>query len=224
MISMSHRSPPPSLRFASLLSSTNSSLLLFYTSLQRTLHPPTDNPHRYPHRSAEVQTVITPSAIQHLRSAPIVLRLSESVQGRTHQCIIMWCEVLNWSTPSHATVATSSTDEESGDLNNVVQSAKPRRILVAFQPVPHECPRLGVDPRLAERKLSEVHTGPRVWEVGIWGPSSGVQLFYTHQEMQSLTEVNEGMNVEGEGEKKDQITTVVFASRYLIAEARQPEE
>lgn len=67
------------------------------------------------------------------------------------------------------------------------QSAENQKSLVVFQTLPQDCPRVGVDPRV-------VGNSEKLYEVGIWGPYSEVEL--------------------PDGRK------AIFAARYLIAEKR----
>ena len=139
---------PASVHLASLVSASNSSLLLFYTSMHQTLFP-------------TKCTRPPPTLLKHIRTAPIRLTLSSAVSGPTHHSVMFWC-----TTPRIAAAEQDeSMDEEKRKKEN-------KEVLVVFQPVPNECPRLGVDPRMLKSKLSE---GKR-WEVGVWGPWSEVQL------------------------------------------------
>ncbi len=65
------------MRLANLVSGNNTSLVLFYTSLQHTL--------------------VRPRAVaQHVASAPVRLRVTRTVPGPTHAAVMAECAVLAW--------------------------------------------------------------------------------------------------------------------------------
>lgn len=144
------------MRLANLVSSANTSLVLFYTSLQRTLYPTTRV--RSPH-----------ACLNHIRAAPIRLQVASTVPGPTHNAVMATCAVLQWPT-----------------------APPPSSVLVVFQALPADCPKLGLDPRLL------ASLPDKTFEVGVLAP-------WSESSMPSV-EVDRGDAV------------VLFASRYLVAE------
>lgn len=71
----------------------------------------------------------------------------------------------------------------------------PETVLVVFQALPNDCPRVGVDPRVV------VQSRAKAYDVGVWSPRTDSVI---------------------PREDEDGEEIVVFASRYLIAEAEQP--
>lgn len=89
------------------------------------------------------------------------------------------------------------------------------KVLVVFQPVPAECAKLGLDPRVITLKP----TGK--YEIGLWGPwsTSTSPGGNEGEDRGNESEVEERGTTEGEPiEGVRKMSTVVFASRYLIAE------
>lgn len=95
-----------------------------------------------------------------------------------------------------------------------------KEILVAFQPVPSDCPRLGIDPRVVRSRIGE----GRRWKVGVWGPWSKVEFPISRQELEGSgrrkgSEDEEGENEEMEKDESEARTKVLMATRYLVAQA-----
>ncbi len=210
------RPSPPSLQLASLLSSAHSSLLLFYTSLHQTLHP-------------SRSTTAPPSVSRHTRTAPIQMVLKRAVAGPAHQAMMFWCEVLQWR--AHSTIITRLLPPDNGDGDSAMDGEgheeKGDEVLTVFQPVPNECPRLGVDPRVAKGKLDE---GKR-WEVGVWGPWAEIELCVSPEAFKAgrtsggddEKEGDMDMDVDGGGggkhDREEKKTKVLMVTRYLVAHA-----
>jgi hypothetical protein len=93
-----------------------------------------------------------------------------------------------------------------------IETNEEGKVLVVFQPVPYECAKIGLDPRILSLKPGSKY------EIGLWGPWS-TSLSTSANEGQGEGEREGGAEGEGEGDKEESKgTTVVFASRYLIAE------
>jgi hypothetical protein len=162
-----------------------------------------------------------PTILEHIRTAPVILKPVEVVRGRT-----------GWSTMSYCQVVKGSLDQVVGKS---VDTDRPERVMVVFQPVPSECAKLGLDPRILSLRPGGAHT------IGLWGPWSTTSLSDSEGEDASDGEKlsngegkhagkgdreGEGMSIgdtegKGAGEvdvEEEEGRTVVFASRYLIAE------
>lgn len=162
-----------------------------------------------------------PTILEHIKSAPVILKPVEVVKGRT-----------GWSVMSYCEIAKGSLDQVVG---KGVDTDRMERVVVVFQPVPSECAKLGLDPRILTLRPGAAY------EIGLWGPWSTTSLSDSEGEdtreggdMSNGEVKGESMsNREGQGEgssrsdrdgkgdgKKEgeEGITVVFASRYLIAE------
>ena len=123
---------------------------------------------------------------------------------------------------SYCEVVKGSLDQvvgKSGDADRM------ERVMVVFQPVPSECAKLGLDPRILSLRPGGAY------QIGLWGPWSTTSLSDSAGEdtseggdMSNGEGKGEGMSkrergVKGDGEEEgEEERTVVFASRYLIAE------
>ncbi|OCF43423.1 hypothetical protein I317_02723 [Kwoniella heveanensis CBS 569] len=269
--------PPPSVHLSNLLSSSHASLHLFYTSLQQTLYPSHRDRDRdrkrgfasarqygmsdasstainarstAPSSGLSSVSAAVPTAFQHIQSAaPIRLRISagQGIGGPTHQCTIFWCDVLKW----HYNDLTGDSKSRQRDAYVVAEDSSarsPRRVLVVFQILPHQCPKLGVDPRLLALRMSDTIGGARrrnsdgsgidgasgkKWQVGIWQsseivlPVGSTKLSKSTSDYGEDNQIGEGREEEkhDEDDGEDQAikrTTALLATRYLIAE--QPSE
>jgi hypothetical protein len=153
-----------------------------------------------------------PTIQEHIKSAPVILKPVEVVKGRTGWSVMSYCEVVK-----------GSLDQVVGKS---VDSDRMERVMVVFQPVPSECAKLGLDPRILSLRPGGAYT------IGLWGPwsttSGGEKLSNGGEKGEGAgTGVREGEGVsngdtegkgDGEGNKGEEERTVVFASRYLIAE------
>jgi hypothetical protein len=141
-----------------------------------------------------------PTIGQHVKTAPVVLRSGEVVVGRTGWSTMSYCEIIKGSL-------------EQGVLGKgTIETNEEGKVLVVFQPVPYECAKIGLDPRILSLKPGSKY------EIGLWGPWS-TSLSTSANEGQGEGEREGGAEGEGEGDKEESKgTTVVFASRYLIAE------
>jgi hypothetical protein len=177
-----------------------------------------------------------PTLLEHIRTAPVILKPAEVVRGRT-----------GWSTMSYCQVVKGNLDQ--AGLGKSVGTNRVERVMVVFQPVPSECAKLGLDPRILSLRPGGAY------EIGLWGPWSTTSLSgsegeYTSERVREGDntsrgvregeamdhgkregeDTSEGMrkggdigeggreakgDIDGEGEEE---VTVVFASRYLIAE------
>lgn len=225
------RQPPLSLQLSNLLSAQQSSLMLFYTSLHQILHPPARATPARPRVGAPLrlaqpllatESPAGPSPLVHIRTAPIVLVDLEPVPGRNHGTAIFRGNVFRW--PLHI-----KSETDGGSRRH---EGEGREVLVVLQPVPSECPRVGVDPRAIGRRAGGN-------EVGIWEPWSVVESPSGTPEA-----LHRGVDDQGERgrdagadaatyqreadepmlglDDEVQVTktdTVLFATRYLVAES-----
>jgi hypothetical protein len=152
-----------------------------------------------------------PSILEHIRTAPVILKPVEVVKGRTGWSVMSYCEVVK-----------GSLDQVVGKS---VDADKMERVMVVFQPVPSECAKLGLDPRILTLRPGGAYT------IGLWSPWSTTNLSDSAGEdtseggdMSNGEGKREGMSngeggAKGDGEEEgEEERTVVFASRYLIAE------
>jgi hypothetical protein len=152
-----------------------------------------------------------PSILEHIRTAPVILKPVEVVKGRTGWSVMSYCEVVK------------------GSLDQVIgkslEADSKERVMVVFQPVPSECAKLGLDPRILSLRPGGAYT------IGLWGPWSTTGLSDSAGEDASEGgDMSNGVGKGGgisngdgvgkkDGEKEgEEGITVVFASRYLIAE------
>jgi hypothetical protein len=153
-----------------------------------------------------------PTIQEHIKSAPVILKPVEVVKGRTGWSVMSCCEVVK------------------GNVDQVIgkslEADRMERVMVIFQPVPSECAKLGLDPRILTLRPGGAYT------IGLWGPWSTTSL--SDGEGEGLSESGHMSDGEGKGEgmgngdnegkgdeegnKGEEERTVVFASRYLIAE------
>lgn len=153
-----------------------------------------------------------PTILEHIKTAPVILKPVEVVKGRTGWSVMSYCQV------------------EKGSLDQVIEKGmadRMERVMVVFQPVPSECAKLGLDPRILTLRPGGAYT------IGLWGPWSTTNL--SDSEGEGTSEGADTSNVEGRGEgtskvereekgkrtgnrEEEEGITVVFASRYLIAE------
>ncbi|WVR04128.1 hypothetical protein IAU60_001127 [Kwoniella sp. DSM 27419] len=185
--------PPPSVQLANLLSSSNASLHLFYTSMQHVLRPahsaftrsrPKGNMTNHPSINAGI------TSFQHIQhSAPVRLRIVSPLVGPAHHSTLFLAEPLKWPDPT-----------------------PPRKVIIAFQPLPSECPKLGVDPKLLSLRM-ENERG-KTWQAGLW--------LWTEVELPSHPDLAVGSSngqEDGRVESGPQSDTIVLlATRYLVAE------
>lgn len=204
------------------LSSQQSSLVLFYASIQNALYPSRTPKKSRPYASEKPLTVA-----QHIRSAPLVLRATELVRGKTGWSVMCWCTKQGGAKGKMQEIKQEQKEkqEDSGNPENVGEQKEPVRIemdphearddqemgraeqdqeqddtspspiLVVFQPLPTECAKVGLDPRIFTHKTP---SSASVYEIGIWGPWTT-----------SIIELDEG---------EGGVSEVIFASRYLVAE------
>ena len=227
------KSPIPlSFILGNALSSHHSSLVLFYASLQNILYPT-----RTPKKGRMTPSALTeglypkaPTIQEHIKTAPVILKPVEVVKGRTGWSVMSCCEVVKGSLDQ---VIGKSMDAD-----------RMERVMVVFQPVPSECSKLGLDPRILTLRPGGAYT------IGLWGPWSTTNLSDSEGEGTSegadtsTNDVESGQmskgeregggpsNGEGKGKEdgkgdregkegwkgEEEGITVVFASRYLIAE------
>ena len=217
---------PTSMQLANLLQTTNSSLLLFYTSLQRILYVPSRIAQGIK-KPGPVLPATTP--LQHLRTAPLVLRVKALAGKRTHSGTIFVCEVSSFKRAD--TDVSAMMDQlkqaESGEGDEM----EPVRVVLVIQSAPHECPRVGLDPKVIVGKMDEGMN--RAWEIGVWTPFSDVPVMAVGSDTSGQRSLSTmpatvdagGSQPEGSGQPKEELqnksppTQYIFASRFLLAEA-----
>lgn len=152
----------------------------------------------------------------------MVLRATKVVTGRSGWSTMCWCEVQRRGKGEKKEVREKEKKEilEPGDQEKLEyqpteggddphegvtenkkhdmghtseHDAAPRSSLIVFQPVPSECAKVGLDPRIFTHKSP---SPTAIYEIGIWGPWTTTTI-----------ELEEGETSE-----------VIFASRYLVAE------
>jgi len=205
---------PLSFILSNALNSQHSSLVLFYASLQNILYPT-----RTPKKGRMTPSALTeglypkaPTLLEHIKTAPVILKPVEVVKGRT-----------GWSTMSYCQVVKGSLDQAVGKGSD---TDKVERVMVVFQPVPSECAKLGLDPRILSLRPGGTY------QIGLWGPWSTTNLGdgdgqdTSEERDQSngqekglgASEVAKGNKDDGDKDQEEEGIPVVFASRYLIAE------
>ena len=202
---------PLSFILSNALKSQHSSLVLFYASLQTILYPT-----RTPKKGRMTLSALTeglyprvPTMQEHIRTAPVILKPVEVVKGRT-----------GWSTMSYCQVVKGSLDQAVGKS---ADTDKPEKVIVVFQPVPSECAKLGLDPRILSLRPGGTY------QICLWGPWSTTNLGDSEDEdtngghISNVQETakgtrNDGADGQGDVEEAEEGIPVVFASRYLIAE------
>jgi hypothetical protein len=153
---------------------------------------------------------------QHIKTAPMVLRARRVVDGKTGWSIMCWCEVQEGGAkekggkPEMEKQGQEKEEQEGSEVNEdqrlAVAPMSTPLSLVIFQPVPSECAKLGLDPRIFSLKPPSQSV---TYEIGVWGPwtTSTLDLGVAESEEQGETEGGGG------GVQK-----VIFASRYLVTE------
>ncbi|WWC59897.1 uncharacterized protein I303_102459 [Kwoniella dejecticola CBS 10117] len=185
---------PPSVHLANLLSSSNASTHLFYTSMQHLLYPSQRaGAAMLKNRISTGETSANSvSPLQHIEnSATIQMKIIEPVQGATHNSIIFRCEPIN-----------------SGD------QGKAGTVPVVFQPLPSECPKLGIDPKLLAMKMRD--DARKEWRLGVWAWTE-VEIPMGPEERWGDGTMVTGTGTEGIiGDAKSMKALIV--TRYLIVE------
>ncbi|WVN87252.1 uncharacterized protein L203_102429 [Cryptococcus depauperatus CBS 7841] len=139
---------PLSLQLSNLLSSSKTSLLLFYTSMQHALYPSNQGLDRHGHDAGPR----TSNLLNHItQAASIRLRLLSPVKGPTHQPLMFWCQSLKWS-----------YDEPTQ------KDGQGETVLVALQLALGDCPRLGIDPNVIRVKMENGQNRNSRWILGVW--------------------------------------------------------
>jgi len=206
---MADESPLPlSFILGKALNSQQSSLVLFYASLQNILYPT-----RTPKKSRMTPSALTaglypkaPTLVEHIKTASVVLRPERVVIGRTGWSTMCYCKVTKGS------LGDAVLGKGPAEMDKKMEM---ETVLVIFQPVPTECSKLGLDPRILSLKPNSTY------EMGLWGPWSTT---LSGTEAEGVGD-SEGENIgeehvagKNESGVKEKEKTVIFASRYLIAE------
>jgi hypothetical protein len=92
----------------------------------------------YPTRTPKRMSIDPPTIHQVIKAAPVILKPVEVIKGRTGWSVMCYCSTIK------------------GDLGS--------RVMLVFQPVPSECAKLGLDPRIINLKPTANY------EIGLWGP------------------------------------------------------
>ena len=178
--------------------------------MHHTLHPPLRATRP---ASTDIRPVVQTS-LKHLRHyANVHLRISSAIPGPSHNATMFWCEVLKWSEPK-------SLD------GSEVPSAEKRKVMLVLQSVGGEYPRVGLDARVVQQRMEKRGSSGSgiAWEIGVWTPWSKVELPSAAVRADDVGETLELMGDAAETEVDGphdtrQMTTAIFASRYLIAES-----
>jgi hypothetical protein len=156
--------------------------------------------------------------IQQIRTAHIRLHPLSLAWSRTHNGIVLKCDVIKRrELPGEATTTTTTTHTAS----NADGETDVAEILLVLQPVPHECARLGVDPKVVVGKMQEGTN--KTWEIGIWSPYQEMDLRLDSRASEeaggtaSPTRTEDVAN-DDKANSSASTTPILFASRYLIAE------
>ena len=110
---------------------------------------------------------------------------------------------------------------------------EPVRVVLVIQSTPHECPRVGLDPKVRVGKMDEGTN--RAWEIGVWTPFSNVPVMAAESDLsghRSLSIPTAAVDAgvlqpegscppQGELRNKPPPTQYIFASRFLLAEAAE---
>lgn len=198
-----------SVQLAQVLHTANSSLVLFYNSIQRVLHPP-PRPAKPILGGRNTSPEKTPTVLQHLRTADIRLRPLSIAGTRTHNGLMLRCEVIK----RKRHVEDDLLDGDDAITDELGKAGD--RVLLVLQPVPRECARLGIDPKVVVGKMQE--RAEKEWEIGVWAPCSEMDMVLT-----SASKWDERQEDKAGGEEEEQaldepMTHVIIASRYLIGE------
>lgn len=202
------------------MTTQSSSLTLFYTSLAHTLNPSSRSSSTYRQSdiktdpSVSVNVAVTP--LEHIRTAPIRLRLLRPLPIREHAACLWLANVRKWpKAPQRLHIEDPEEDED---------EVPPDEILVNFASAAKGASGLGADIKVItgrwwerhQRVTDQVVDAPgesdvemRRWEVGVWSEWAIVDM--PCQDVEDGREVTTSCTEESS--KK-----VLFASRYLIAE------
>jgi hypothetical protein len=205
---------PTSIHLAQVLHTANSSLVLFYNSLQRILHPPA-RPVKPSFGGKYTSPDRTPTAVQQIRTAHVRLHPTSPSWSRTHNGIVFKCDVVKRKHPAGETTLAAEEDHVE------TPGAEGGTAMLVLQPVPHECAHLGVDPKVVVGKMQE--GAEKRWEIGVWAPYEEMDLRPGPRRNDGAEDAESSQRDHGETahlEKTSttQTTRILFASRYLIAE------
>jgi hypothetical protein len=158
-----------------------------------------------PEKAVVSARMITP--LEHLRAAPLHVQLLGLVESRTHHAIMFACRIITRhqkGEPPSSEASTCGSDH----------------LTIAYQSLPSECVKLGIDPRtLASKWADETAT----WEAGVWAPYITAEIDVEREDVGSEdAEVELSVDGREEGAEPDQkagqqIVKILFASRYLLA-------
>jgi hypothetical protein len=207
-----NREIPLAIRLNSLLTTQTSSLTLFYTSLQHTLHPS----HSYSNRSIsnstskpKVDISTGPTPLEHIRTAPLRLLLIRPLTTREHVAQLWLASVRTWP-----------TQPARGYINDVENDPPPEEVIVNFSQAAKGAAAAGgpgSDIKVLSGRWWDKFERGRMdegedekWEVGVWSEWSMADI-----PMMDKVEENSSEESQRRGERK-----VVFVSRYLFAERR----
>lgn len=177
------------------------------------------------------------TVLQHLHTAPLVVRVKGIVTGRTGWSVMVRCKVLKGTVEQKGLgpiLRNKLEDNENADIpkpsrvnNDTIDTDLLEHqsqdtfseVLLVLQPLPPECPKLGLDARILALKPP---TSELDYEIGIW-PAWTDTTYDTgiHDEPighRADPRSGQGMSMGGDVQRGVVDQKVVFASRYLIAE------
>jgi hypothetical protein len=193
--------------------------------MQRILFPP---PQKIDSRTSNVTRPVTPA--QHLRTAPLVLKLESVSVGRSHQGVMVTCSIVHRDDASaqEALIPEENSTNQEGTEGAIPVIGPPSsaKVMVIFHPVPPQCPRLGADSRHIERRLLEIQNGVNQtrggWEAGIWRPFTEIEMTMPPNpaSMDLHHPSTDPDKTDPPVQSAQKTVRVIFASRYLIAETK----
>lgn len=205
------REIPLAIRLNSLLTTQTSSLTLFYTSLQHTLHPSHSSRSLSNSTSkAKIEISTGPTPLDHIRTAPLRLLLIRPLTTREHAAQLWLASVRTWP-----------TQPKRGYINGVDNDPPPEEVIVNFSQAAKGAAAAGGPgsdikvltgrwwDRLERGKMED--DGAEKWEVGVWSE-------WSMADIPTIDYTGEGVDEGQSQEIKER--KVVFVSRYLIAERR----
>ena len=206
-------------QLVSLLRGTESSLILFYSSLQRRLAPPRSPAKATRHHGPDTHSVAA-SPLTIAQTATLIVRPQAVIHEPTHQAIMVECQLdTHHRRASHGAGEAADAEMEpdnregEGEAGAELEPA----LVVVFQNIPSGCPRVGGDARVMAGKMKEADG--RGWDgvVGIWSPWTERRIHLDDNDRQTDAVVADGR----EAETAPRVVRIIFASRYLIVDSRQ---
>ncbi|ORX36461.1 hypothetical protein BD324DRAFT_609088 [Kockovaella imperatae] len=184
-----------------------SSLILFYSSLERRMAMPRSPATSRKDMMSSARSKLGLELETLVRSAALILLPLSAVGGPTHQAIIVKCQLKGRDNADTHPPAVESSMQSNEEINGSNQL-----LYVVFQALPAGCPRLGLDQRVMAGKLQE--QGGWSGVIGVWPP-------WTERDLVLYDEHHELPDIASEEGTEKRNVRVIFASRYLIVDDRQ---